>query len=435
MNKEIVAIVGRPNVGKSTLFNRLVGSRKAIEDNVSGVTRDRIYGESEWQNKTFTVIDTGGYVPSSDDVFESAIREQVDIAINEATKIVFVTDVTCGITGLDDAVAKMLRKTDKDVYLIVNKVDNGTRLLEASEFYSLGFENSFFISSINGSGTGEFLEELTKDMEVVEESDERKIPHLVILGQPNVGKSTMLNAFVGEQRNVVTDIAGTTRDAIHTHYKLFNKEVILVDTAGIRRKTKVHENLEFYSVIRAIKVVDEADVCMLVIDATKGIVAQDLNILSIVVKKRRGLVIIVNKWDLVEKDHKSLKKYEEEISNKIAPFRDVPIIFTSAIDKKRIYKAMESVVEVFERRSARIATSKLNTFLQEATEKYPHPVIKRKAIKMKYVTQLSTPYPSFAFFCNYPEHVKPDYKRYLENSIRETFDFTGVPINLFFRKK
>ncbi len=434
--KEIVAIVGRPNVGKSTLFNRLVGMRKAIEDNVSGVTRDRIYAEAEWQGVEFMLIDTGGYVPSSDDVFESAIREQVDIALQEATRIVFVTDVTCSITYLDEQIVKMLRKSKKDVYLVVNKVDNGTRQLQAAEFYSLGIEKTFFLSSINGSGTGEFLDELTKQMSVVEqEQEEAEIPKLVILGQPNVGKSTLLNSLVGEKRNVVTDIAGTTRDAIHTHYNLFNKELMLIDTAGIRRKNKVEENLEFYSVIRAIRVIDEADVCLLVLDATKGIVAQDLNLFQIIVKKKRGLVLLINKWDLIEKDHRSLEEYRQGLIEKIAPFTDIPIVFISALEKKRIFKALEIALEVHENRKLKVSTSKLNELLARATEKHHHPAIKRKEIKIKYATQIPTRYPAFVFFCNHPHLVKLDYKQYLENMLRQNFNLTGVPIDLFFRKK
>lgn len=434
--ENIVAIVGRPNVGKSTFFNRLVGARKAIEDNVSGVTRDRIYGESEWNGKTFSVIDTGGYVPSSDDVFESAIREQVEIALGEATAIIFLVDVTCGITDLDAHVADMLRKSNKKIFVAVNKVDNSTRSLEATEFYSLGFENTFFISSINGGGTGELLDSLVEKLpKVPEKNEDEEIPKLAILGQPNVGKSSLLNALVGEQRNIVTDIAGTTRDSIHTHYKLFQKNLLLIDTAGIRKKTKVTENLEFYSIIRAIRVLDEADICILVVDATSGIEAQDLNILRLAIKKRKGIVILINKWDLVDKETNTAKLYEERLREKIAPFTDVPILFISVKEKQRIFKAIETTLEVYDNMKLKIPTSKLNEVMQAAWEKHHHPVIRRKTVKFKYVTQIANRAPTFAFFGSNPHLVKPDYKLYLENQLRKNFNFSGVPLLLLFKSK
>lgn len=435
--KNIVAIVGRPNVGKSTLFNRLIGTRKAIEDNISGVTRDRIYGIGEWQGKYFDLIDTGGYVPSSADVFESAIREQVEIAMNEATHIILLVDVTCSITNLDAVMADMLRKTKKKVFLVVNKVDNSQRQLEANEFWSIGFENTFFISSINGSGTGDLLDALTDSFEneTEEDSEEEEIPRLAILGQPNVGKSSLINALVGEERNIVTEIAGTTRDALHTHYNQFGKDLILIDTAGIRKKTKVKENLEFYSVMRAIRILDESDVCLLMIDASLGLEGQDLNILRLAIKKRKGIVLLINKWDLIEKETNTLKEFEKDIREKTAPFIDYPIVFISVLEKQRIFKALETALQVFENGKFKIPTSKLNELMLEAIERHPHPTVKRKMIKIKYVTQLPTKIPSFAFFCNHPGDIKPDYKQYLENTLRKNFNMTGVPINIFFRNK
>lgn len=437
MNNYIVAIVGRPNVGKSTLFNRLIGSRKAIEDDISGVTRDRLYGEAEWQGKEFSLVDTGGYVPSSEDVFESAIREQVEIAIKEASAIILLVDVTCSITHLDERMAEMLRKISKPVYLVVNKVDNNTRHLEANEFYRLGFKKNFFISSINGSGTGELLDEITSQIpDESEEENEKEIPKIAILGRPNVGKSSLLNALLGQTRNIVTDIAGTTRDAIHTHYNMFNQEVLLIDTAGIRKKTNVKENLEFYSVIRAIRIIDEADICLLMIDAQSGMESQDINILRIILKKKKGLIILVNKWDIVEaKQANTIKEYEAEIRAKTAPFTDYPIIFISALTKQRIYKAIETAIQVYENRKIKIQTSKLNDILLKAIEKHPHPIVKRKTVKIKYITQLAASCPTFAFYCNNPEIVKPDYKQYIENILREKFNLEGVPINIFFRSK
>ena len=431
-----VAIVGRPNVGKSTLFNRLLEQRKAIVDDISGVTRDRQYGVSDWNGKTFNVIDTGGFVPDSEDVFEKEIRKQVIIAVEEAHAILFMVDVTTGITNLDDAMANLLRRSKKPVFLIVNKVDNIERQLEANEFYSLGIKNVFFISSISGSGSGEILDAVTELIKDDAASDlDSSLPKLAIIGQPNVGKSSLLNALIGQERTIVSDIPGTTRDSIHTHYKLFQKEFILIDTAGIRRKTKVHEDLEFYSVIRAIKALDEADVCLLILDAEKGITAQDINIFSLAVRKGKGVVILVNKWDLSEKTTNTARDYEKELKQRLAPFSDVPILFISAKEKTRIFKAIEIALEVYENRKRKVATSELNKIILKAVETYHAPVVRGHPVKIKYITQLPTPVPSFAFFCNYPDDIKQPYKNYLENQLRENFHFTGVPIRIFFRKK
>jgi len=430
-----VAIVGRPNVGKSTLFNRLIGARKAITDDLSGVTRDRQYGVSDWNGRTFNVVDTGGFVPKSDDVFERAIKEQVQIAIEEASVIIFMTDCTTGVTDLDDSMARLLRKTDKPVILVVNKVDNHARMLEGSEFYSLGFADTMMVSSVSGSGTGELLDLIVEQMPDEEDAVEDDIPKVAILGQPNVGKSTLLNTLVGQERNIVTDIAGTTRDSIHTRYKLFNKDFMLIDTAGIRKKSKVHENLEFYSVIRAINAIDEADVCLLVLDATLGIEQQDLNIFRLIENKKKGVVILVNKWDLVEKETMTMKRYEDKIREKIAPFQDVPILFISALEKQRIFQAIEMVLKVYDNTRKKVSTSELNEKMLEAIEKYTPPAYRGEYIKIKYVTQLPTRAASFAFFCNHPEYIKKPYKNYLENRLREYFDLTGVPVNIYMRKK
>lgn len=433
-----VAITGRPNVGKSTFFNRLLEQRKAIVDDVSGVTRDRQYGVAEWAGKSFNVIDTGGFVADSEDIFEKEIAKQVRIAIDEANVIIFMTDVSTGITQLDESMADLLRRSDKPVFLVVNKVDNHSRLLEANEFYSLGFEHVFFLSSISGSGTGEVLDAIT-DLILEEKKEEiipeNALPKFAIIGQPNVGKSSLLNALVGKERTIVSDIAGTTRDTIHTHYNLFNKEFILIDTAGIRKKTKVHEDLEFYSVIRAIKAMDEADVCLLLLDAGKGITAQDLAIYSLAIKKGKGIVVLVNKWDLVEKETNTARDYEKQLKQKLAPFSDVPIIFISVTEKQRIFKSIESALIVFENRTRKISTSKLNEVMLKAVEQYHPPVVRGNAIKIKYVTQLPTHTPSFAFFSNYPDDIKAPYRNYLENKLRENFDFKGVPVRIFFRKK
>ena len=433
-----LAIVGRPNVGKSTFFNRLLEQRKAIVDDISGVTRDRQYGVAEWNGKSFNVIDTGGFVPESDDVFEREIKKQVLIAVEEASAIIFIVDVATGITNLDDAMAEMLRRSTKPVFLVVNKVDNNQRMLEASEFYRLGFEHTFYIASISGSGTGELLDAVTELIKV-EDSDavleEDALPKFAIIGQPNVGKSSLLNALVGAERTIVSDIAGTTRDTIHTRYSLFQKDFILIDTAGIRRKAKVHEDLEFYSVIRAVKALDEADVCMILIDAEKGIAAQDLNIYSMAVKKGKGIVVLVNKWDLVNKETNTARDYEIALKKRLAPFNDVPILFISALEKTRIYKAIEEALAVYENRQRRIPTAKLNDKILKAIEAYHPPVVRGNPIKIKYVTQLPTLVPSFAFFCNYPDDIKTPYRNYLENKLREEFNFKGVPVRIFFRKK
>ena len=431
-----VAIVGRPNVGKSTLFNRLLEQRKAIVEDTPGVTRDRQYGIADWNGKNFYVIDTGGFVPESDDVFEIEIAKQVEVAVEEASVILFVVDVATGITSLDDSMADLLRRSTKPVLLVVNKVDNNERLLEASEFYSLGFEKMFFISSISGSGTGEVLDEITSLMkEDMELEEEQGIPKFAIIGQPNVGKSSLLNALIGEERTIVSEIAGTTRDTIHTRYKLFQKDFILIDTAGIRRKAKVHEDIEFYSVIRAIKAMDEADVCLLLLDAEKGIAAQDLSIFSLAARKGKGIAVLVNKWDLLEKSTNTAKEYEKTLKQRLAPFSDVPILFISAKEKTRIFKAIEVALHVFENRQRKVPTSKLNDVILKAIESFHPPVVRGHPIKVKYVTQLPTVVPSFAFFCNFPDDVKTPYKNYLENKVRENFDFTGVPIRIFFRKK
>lgn len=432
-----VAIVGRPNVGKSTFFNRMLEQRKAIVDDVSGVTRDRQYGITDWNGKNFNVIDTGGFVPESNDVFEKEIKKQVLIAIREADAMIFVVDCATGITELDEAMAGVLRKTSKPVYLVVNKVDNHDRLLEATEFYSLGFEHIFFISAMTGSGTGDLLDtvcSLIKE-EKNEEPTEGALPKFAIIGQPNVGKSSLLNALIGEERTIVSDIAGTTRDTIHTHYTLFQKEFILIDTAGIRRKTKVMDDLEFYSVIRAINAMDEADVCMLVIDAEKGITAQDLNIFSLATRKGKGIVLLVNKWDLLDKSTNTARDYEKQLKERIAPFTDVPVLFISATDKLRIFKVIELALEVYANRQRKITTSKLNEVMQDAVKAYHAPVVRGHAISIKFVSQLPTVVPSFAFFCNFPDDIKQPYKNYLENKLRENFNFKGVPVRLFFRKK
>src|SRR3984885_7531703 len=431
-----VAITGRPNVGKSTLFNRMLEQRKAIVDNVSGGTRDRQYGIAEWNGKSFNVIDTGGFVPESEDVFEQEIKKQVFIALEEADALIFMVDSSTGITTLDEAMADVLRRTTKPVFLVANKVDNSDRLLEAAEFYSLGFENIFFLSSMTGSGTGELLDALValiEDDHVIKDDD--GIPKIAIIGQPNVGKSSLLNALVGKERTIVSDIAGTTRDTIHTHYTLFKKDFILIDTAGIRRKTKVHEDLEFYSVIRAIKAMDETDICLLLLDASKGITAQDLNIFSLAVKKGKGIVVLVNKWDLMEKVTNTSKDYEKELKERFAPFTDLPILCISVVEKTRIFRAVESALEVYENRQRKIATSELNEVMLKAIEAYHPPVVRGHPLKIKYVTQLPTKVPSFGFFCNYPDDFKTPYKNYLENKLRENFNFKGVPLRLFFRKK
>ncbi len=432
-----VAIVGRPNVGKSTFFNRLLEQRKAIVDDQSGVTRDRQYGVADWNGKYFNLIDTGGFVPESDDVFEREIRKQVRIALDEANAIVFMCDAATGITDLDESMADVLRRTTKPVFLAVNKVDNHDRLMEAAEFYALGFEHVHFISSMTGSGSGELLDAIAELIpeDALQEEDAVAVPRFAIIGQPNVGKSSLLNALLGEERTIVSDVAGTTRDTIHTHYKLFQKEFVLIDTAGIRRKNKVHEDLEFYSVIRAIRAMDEADVCMLLLDAEKGITQQDLNIYSLATKKGKGMVVLVNKWDLVKKETNTARDYERELKQRLAPFNDVPIVFISATEKLRIMQGIEAAIKVYENRQQKVATARLNEVVQQAIQAFHPPVVRGVAVSIKYATQLPTAVPSFAFFCNHPDDVKQPYRNYLENQLRKSFDFKGVPIRLFFRKK
>ena len=431
----IVAIVGRPNVGKSTFFNRLIQKRQAIVDSVSGVTRDRHYGKTDWNGKEFSVIDTGGYIVGSDDIFEGEIRKQVDLAIEEANAILFLVDAQQGVTDMDMTVAKHLRKSDKPIFLVANKVDNGQIMQEAVELYALGMGDYFCISSINGSGTGELLDELIAklpDAEAVEESD---LPRFAIVGRPNVGKSSFVNALVGEERNIVTDIAGTTRDSLDTHYTKFGHDFVLVDTAGVRKKKKVSEDLEFYSVMRSIRSIEYSDVCLLLIDATLGFESQDQSIFHLADKNRKGIVILVNKWDLVDKDTHTTKAYEEAIREKIAPFTDVPILFISVLTKQRLLKALEIAIKVSEDRKARISTSKLNDVMLPFIEQNPPPATKGKYIRIKFCTQLPTKTPTFAFFANLPQYIKEPYKRYIENKLRESFNFSGVPLQIFFRKK
>lgn len=431
----IVAIVGRPNVGKSTFFNRLIQRREAIVDAVSGVTRDRHYGKSDWNGKEFSLIDTGGYVRGSDDVFEAEIDKQVELAIDEADAIIFMVDVEVGVTGMDEDVASLLRKVEKPVFLVVNKVDNSSRVDDAVEFYSLGLGEYFTIASINGSGTGDLLDALVKVLPDKEEKEEETLPRFAVVGRPNAGKSSFINALIGEDRYIVTDIAGTTRDSIDTRYNRFGFEFNLVDTAGIRRKSKVKEDLEFYSVMRSIRAIEHCDVCLLVLDATRGFDGQDQNIFWLAERNRKGVVVLVNKWDLVEKDHKSVKEYEKIIRKEMEPFTDVPIVFMSALTKQRIYKAIETAVEVYNNRSKKIKTRELNDVLLPIIEGNPPPAYKGKYVKIKFITQLPTPQPQFAFFCNLPQYVKDPYKRFLENKLREHFDFHGVPVTVYMRKK
>lgn len=433
----IVAIVGRPNVGKSTFFNRLIQRREAIVDSISGVTRDRNYGKSEWNGKEFSVIDTGGYIKGSDDVFEAEIRRQVELAIDEADIIVFVVDVEEGITPMDDEVAKLLRKVTKPVLLAVNKVDNSMREKDAVEFYNLGLGEYYTIAGMSGSGTGELLDALVKLMPEAVAPDENAValPRFAVVGRPNAGKSSFINALIGEDRYIVTDIAGTTRDAIDTTYNRFGFEFNLVDTAGIRRKAKVKEDLEFYSVMRSVRAIEHSDICILIIDATRGFEGQDQSIFWLAEKNRKGVVILVNKWDLVEKDTMSTRDYERKIREELQPFTDVPILFVSALTKQRLLKALETSVEVFENRKQRIATSKLNETMLPIIENMPPPALKGKYVKIKFCMQLPTPTPQFVFFCNLPQYVKEPYKRFLENKMREIYNFAGVPIDIYFRQK
>jgi GTPase len=431
----IVAIVGRPNVGKSTLFNRLTESREAIVDETSGTTRDRHYGKAEWNGVEFSIIDTGGYVINSDDVFEEEIRKQVMLAMDEADFIFFLVDVTCGITDLDAAFAAILRKSKKKVFLIANKVDNNERINDSYEFHKFGLGDIYCVSSITGSGTGELLDALVKSFTKEPSIAIEDLPKITVVGRPNVGKSSLINTLIGEERNIVTPIPGTTRDAVFVRYNKFNHDFYLVDTAGLRKKTKVTENIEFYSVMRSIRAIESSDICLLMLDATQGIEGQDLNIFQLCQKNKKGIVILVNKWDLVEKDNHSTQDYTRIIQDRISPFKDVPIIFTSAITKQRVHKVLETAIEVYNNRKKHIATSKLNEVMLEAISAYHPPAIKGKLIKIKYVTQLPTPTPSFVFFANLPQYVKEPYKRYLENKLRENFDFTGVPIQIFIRQK
>lgn len=433
----IIAIVGRPNVGKSTLFNRLTESKTAIVKEVSGVTRDRIYGRGEWNGVDFSVIDTGGYANGTDDVFEAEIRKQVEIAIDEANVIIFMLDVTTGLVDLDETVAKLLRKSKKKVMIGANKVDNSERVGLSSEFWSLGLGEVFDLSATNGSGTGELLDEIVKEFDEKDDSvrEGEDLPHFAIIGKPNVGKSSLINALTGEERNIVTDISGTTRDSINTRYNAYGFDFMLIDTAGIRKKTKVHEDIEYYSVLRSVRAIENSDVCIFMVDAEEGIQKQDLNIYYIAEKNSKGIVVLINKWDLVEKDHKTMAAYEEKVREQLAPFNDVPIIFTSTLTKQRIHKALETATRVHENRIKKIPTSKLNEVLQEIIEATPPPSTKGKYIKIKYIQQLPTHAPSFAFFCNLPQYIGDGYKRFLENRIRDHFDFEGVPIKIFFRKK
>lgn len=433
----IVAIVGRPNVGKSTLFNRLIKRREAIVDAVSGVTRDRNYGKSEWNGKEFSVIDTGGYIKGSDDIFEAEIRKQVELAIDEADVIMFVVDVEEGITPMDEEVAKLLRKVTKPVLLVVNKVDNAMREKDAIEFYNLGLGDYYTISGTSGSGTGDLLDQMIAVFPNKPEptKEEVELPRFAVVGRPNAGKSSFINALIGEDRYIVTDIAGTTRDSIDTKYNRFGFEFNLVDTAGIRRKAKVKEDLEFYSVMRSVRAIEHADVCILMIDATRGFEGQDQSIFWLAAKNRKGIIILVNKWDLVEKDTMSTRDYEAKIRKELEPFTDVTILFVSALTKQRLLKALEETVKVYENRKQRISTSKFNEYMLKLIEAFPPPALKGKYVKIKYCMQLPTPTPQFVFFANLPQYVKDPYKRFLENKIRENWDFSGVPIDIYIREK
>ncbi|MBP5663971.1 MAG: ribosome biogenesis GTPase Der [Bacteroidales bacterium] len=431
----ILSLVGRPNVGKSTLFNRLTQTKEAIVDSVSGVTRDRNYGKADWCGYEFSVIDTGGYVVGSDDIFESEIRKQAALAIDESDVIVLLVDGREGLTPLDEEVAMMLRKSKKPFYLAVNKIDSPSNFLDYTEFYALGFENIYPISAVSGSGTGELLDEVVKHFSKEENVQLEELPKITIVGKPNVGKSSIINTFLGYERHIVTPIAGTTRDSIYTRYTGFGFDFYLIDTAGLRKKKKVEEDLEFYSVMRTIRAIENSDVCILMCDASQGFDAQDLNIFSLAARNRKGIVVVMNKWDLVEKDNKTHKQYEELVRQRIAPFTDVPIIFTSVINKQRIYKVLETAIEVHKNRSRKISTSELNDVMLPIINQTPPPMNKDKVIRIKYVTQLKTSFPAFAFFCNLPQYVKDSYKRFLENQIREKWNYSGVPMEIYFRRK
>lgn len=434
---KIVAIVGRPNVGKSTLFNRLTETREAIIHETAGVTRDRHYGKSNWNGKEFSVIDTGGYIMGSDDKFEEEIRKQVALAIEEADTIIFLVDVKDGLTPMDEDVAQMLRRSEKKVLLVANKVDNTKRAYDDAEFYALGLGDIFSISSINGSGTGDMLDELVKDFEIEEEENiELGLPKITVVGRPNVGKSSLINALIGQERNIVTNVSGTTRDSVNTRYNLFGFDFMIIDTAGVRKKGKVSEDIEFYSVMRSIRSIEDSDICILMLDASEGLESQDLNLYSLIQRNHKGLVVVVNKWDLIEKDTNTSKDFEAKIRRKIAPFDDVPIIFTSVTNKQRIFKVLETAKKVYENRVQRIPTSKLNELiLPIVKEQNPPPAYKGKVIKIKYIMQLKTAYPQFVFYCNLPQYIREPYKRYVENRMREIYDFNGVPITLYFREK
>jgi GTP-binding protein len=432
----IIAIVGRPNVGKSTLFNRMTESSNAIVKEISGVTRDRLYGRGEWNGVPFSVIDTGGYVHGSDDIFEGEIRKQVKLAIDEANVIIFMVDVTTGIVDLDETVAAMLRKCKKKVFIAANKVDNTQRYGLSSEFWSLGLGDVYDLSATNGGGTGELLDDIIATFDKnAELEDEEALPRITIVGKPNVGKSSFVNAITGQERNIVTNISGTTRDAINTRYKAFGFDFVLVDTAGLRKQAKVTEDIEYYSTLRSVRAIENSDVCVLMIDATEGVQKQDLNIYYIIEKNNKGVVVLVNKWDLIEKDHTTMLAFEERIREQLAPYNDVPIIFTSTITKQRIHKALETAMEVYNNRITKIPTSELNDLLLPIIEATPPPSVKGKYVNIKYVTQLPTHAPAFAFFCNLPQYVAESYRRFLENKIRENYNFTGIPIRIFFRKK
>ena len=432
----IVAIVGRPNVGKSTLFNRLAGKRQAIVDETAGVTRDRHYAKTDWNGREFSIIDTGGYAHNTDDIYEEQIRRQVLIAIEESDVVVFMVDVQTGITDYDQSIARILRKSEKPVILTVNKVDHGGRIFDTYQFNALGLGEPISIAAASGSGTGELLDRILQELpgnSTVEE--EHDIPHIAIVGRPNVGKSSLTNAFLGEERNIVTPVAGTTRDAISARYNKFGYDFMLVDTAGLRKKTKVREDLEFYSAMRAVRAIEFADVCILMLDATSGVESQDMSIFQLIVKNKKGCVVVVNKWDLLEKETNTMKEYSKGILARMAPFSDVPVIFTSVVKKQRIFDVLEAAAKVYENRTRRISTSMLNQVLLPEIEAFPPPSIKGKYIKIKYITQLHSPCPSFAFFCNLPQYVREDYKRFLENKLRAHFDFKGTPVQVFMRKK
>jgi GTPase len=431
----ILAIVGRPNVGKSTLFNRLTGMRQAIVDPTSGVTRDRHYGRSDWNGVDFSVIDTGGYVVGSEDVFESEIRKQVDLAMEEADVILFLVDSREGLTGLDEEITNLLRRARKKVFIAANKADSSQHTHDASEFYSLGFETVYPVSAMTGCGTGDLLDDIVKEFGIQTTEEISEIPKIAVVGRPNVGKSSLVNALLGIERNIVTPIPGTTRDTIYTRYNSFGFDFYLVDTAGVRKKSKVSENIEFYSVMRSIRAIEHSDVCLIMIDATQSFEAQDINIFSLAQKNHKGIVIVVNKWDLVEKETNTHKDFENQIINRISPFTDVPIVFTSVLNKQRILKTIGLAQKVYENRKRRITTSKLNELLLPVIENKPPPAIKGKYVKVKYITQLKTVFPAFVFFCNLPQYVKVPYKRFLENQIRNNFDFSGAPMEIYFREK